>query len=561
MPKTESNPLKPRSHDVMEGPERSPHRAMFHAMGFTDEQLVKPHIGVASSWNEVTPCNIHLNRLAQHAKDGVREAGGMPVEYGTIAVSDGIAMGHEGMKASLMTREAIADSVELVAFAQRFDGLVTIAGCDKSLPGMVMASARLNIPSVFIYGGTIMPGTYHGKDVTIQDVFEAVGAYTMGKISSTELKTLENAACPGEGSCAGMFTANTMASAIEALGMSLPGSASVPAVDERRIRVCVESGKAVLNLLKQGIKPRDIITRKSLENAIAVCVAIGGSTNSVLHLLAIAHEAGVKLKIEDYDRISRRTPHIADMKPGGRYVMVDLDRVGGVPIIMKALLDAGLLHGDALTVTGKTVKENLKDVVFPTNQDVVHPVKSPINPTGAIVILKGNLAPEGCVVKIAGVKNLKHQGPAKVFNREEDAFAAVKARQIKAGDVVVIRYEGPKGGPGMREMLALTAALVGEGLGDSVALLTDGRFSGATHGLMAGHVAPEAAVGGPIAIVKNGDTIRIDATRRRIEVELTAKEIRQRLKKWKPPRPKYTHGALAKYARYVRSAAQGAICD
>jgi len=561
MPKTESNPLKPRSHDVMEGPERSPHRAMFHAMGFTDEQLVKPHIGVASSWNEVTPCNIHLNRLAQHAKDGVREAGGMPVEYGTIAVSDGIAMGHEGMKASLMTREAIADSVELVAFAQRFDGLVTIAGCDKSLPGMVMASARLNIPSVFIYGGTIMPGTYHGKDVTIQDVFEAVGAYTMGKISSTELKTLENAACPGEGSCAGMFTANTMASAIEALGMSLPGSASVPAVDERRIRVCVESGKAVLNLLKQGIKPRDIITRKSLENAIAVCVAIGGSTNSVLHLLAIAHEAGVKLKIEDYDRISRRTPHIADMKPGGRYVMVDLDRVGGVPIIMKALLDAGLLHGDALTVTGKTVKENLKDVVFPTNQDVVHPVKSPINPTGAIVILKGNLAPEGCVVKIAGVKNLKHQGPAKVFNREEDAFAAVKARQIKAGDVVVIRYEGPKGGPGMREMLALTAALVGEGLGDSVALLTDGRFSGATHGLMAGHVAPEAAVGGPIAIVKNGDIILIDATRRRIEVELTAKEIRQRLKKWKPPRPKYTHGALAKYARYVRSAAQGAICD
>jgi dihydroxy-acid dehydratase len=545
----------------MEGPERSPHRAMFHAMGFSDEQLARPHIGVASSWNEVTPCNIHLNRLAQHAKEGVREAGGMPIEYGTIAVSDGIAMGHEGMKASLMTREAIADSVELVAFAQRFDGLVTIAGCDKSLPGMVMASARLNIPSVFIYGGTIMPGTFHGKDVTIQDVFEAVGAYTMGKMSSSELKTLENAACPGEGSCAGMFTANTMASAIEALGMSLPGSASVPAVDERRIQVCVESGKAVLHLLKLGIKPRDIITRKSLENAIAVCVAIGGSTNSVLHLLAIAHDAGVKLKIEDYDRISRRTPHIADMKPGGRYVMVDLDRIGGIPVVMKELLNAGLLHGDAMTVTGRTVKENLKDVLFPTQQDVVHPVKAPINPTGAIVILKGNLAPEGCVVKVAGVKNLKHQGPAKVFNREEDAFAAVKARRIKAGDVVVIRYEGPKGGPGMREMLALTAALVGEGLGDSVALLTDGRFSGATHGLMAGHVAPEAAVGGPIAIVKNGDIVRIDATRRRIDVELTANEIRQRLKKWKPPRPHFTHGALAKYARYVRSAAQGAICE
>ena len=561
MGSNETSKLKPRSRDVMEGPERSPHRAMFHAMGFSDEQLARPHIGVASSWNEVTPCNIHLNRLAQHAKEGVREAGGMPIEYGTIAVSDGIAMGHEGMKASLMTREAIADSVELVAFAQRFDGLVTIAGCDKSLPGMVMASARLNIPSVFIYGGTIMPGTFHGKDVTIQDVFEAVGAYTMGKISSNELKTLENAACPGEGSCAGMFTANTMASAIEALGMSLPGSASVPAVDERRIQVCFESGKAVLNLLKMGIKPRDIITRKSLENAIAVCVAIGGSTNSVLHLLAIAHEAGVKLKIEDYDRISRRTPHIADMKPGGRYVMVDLDRIGGIPVVMKELLNAGLLHGDAMTVTGRTVKENLKDVVFPTQQDVVHPVKSPINPTGAIVILKGNLAPEGCVVKVAGVKNLKHQGPAKVFNREEDAFASVKARRIKAGDVVVIRYEGPKGGPGMREMLALTAALVGEGLGDSVALLTDGRFSGATHGLMAGHVAPEAAVGGPIAVVKNGDIIRIDATRRRIDIELTAKEIRQRLKKWKPPRPKYTHGALAKYARYVRSAAQGAICE
>ncbi|MEK6683654.1 MAG: dihydroxy-acid dehydratase [Nitrospirota bacterium] len=561
MPKAKADPLKPRSRDVMEGPERAPHRAMFHAMGLSDEQLARPHIGVASSWNEVTPCNMHLNRLAQFAKQGAREAGGTPIEYGTIAISDGIAMGHEGMKASLMTREAIADSVELVAFAQRFDGLVTIAGCDKSLPGMVMASARLNISSVFIYGGTIMPGTFHGKDVTIQDVFEAVGAYTMGKISSNELKALENVACPGEGSCAGMFTANTMASAIEALGMSLPGSASVPAIDERRNRVCVESGKAVLNLLKLGIKPRDIITRKSLENAIAVCVAIGGSTNSVLHLLAIAHEAGVKLKIEDYDRVSRRTPHIADMKPGGRYVMVDLDRIGGIPVVMKELLDAGLLHGDAMTVTGKTVKENLKDIVFPTHQDVVHPVKSPISPTGAIVILKGNLATEGCVVKVAGVKNLRHRGPAKVFNREEDAFAAVKARQIKAGDVVVIRYEGPKGGPGMREMLALTAALVGEGLGDEVALLTDGRFSGATHGLMAGHVAPEAAVGGTIAIVKNGDMIVMDAARRRIDVELTAKEIKQRLKKWKPPRPNYTHGALAKYARYVQSASKGAICE
>lgn len=553
--------LKPRSRDVTEGPERSPHRAMFHAMGLSDEQLARPHIGVASSWNEVTPCNIHLNRLAQHAKEGVREAGGMPVEFGTIAVSDGIAMGHEGMKASLMTREVIADSVELVAFAQRFDGLVTIAGCDKSLPGMVMAGARLNIPSVFVYGGTIMPGTFHGKDVTIQDVFEAVGAYTMGKMSATELKALENVACPGEGSCAGMFTANTMASAIEALGMSLPGSASIPAIDERRNRVCVESGKAVLNLLKQGIRPRDIITRKALENAVAICVAIGGSTNSVLHLLAIAHDAGVRLRIEDFDRISRRTPHIADMKPGGRYVMVDLDRIGGIPVVMKELLNAGLIHGDAVTVTGKTVKENLKDVVFPTGQDVVHPVKSPINPTGTMAILKGNLAPEGCVVKVAGVKKLQHRGPARVFDREEDAFMAVEEKRIKAGDVVVIRYEGPKGGPGMREMLALTAALVGEGLGDKVALLTDGRFSGATHGLMAGHVAPEAAMGGPIAIVKNGDLINFDVMKRRLDIELSVSEIKRRLKSWKAPRPKYTQGALAKYAKTVGSASKGAICN
>jgi dihydroxy-acid dehydratase len=552
--------LKLHSWEVTEGAERAPHRAMFHAMGLSDEQLAKPQIGVASSWNEVTPCNIHLNRLAQFAKEGVRQSGGLPIEFGTIAVSDGIAMGHEGMKASLMTREVIADSVELVAFAERFDGLVTIAGCDKSLPGMIMGSLRLNLPSVFIYGGTIMPGSFHGHDVTIQDVFEAVGSHAMGKLPTNELKSLENVACPGAGSCAGMFTANTMASAFEALGMSLPGSASVPAVDERRNQLCVASGHAVLNLLKEDIRPRDIITRKALENAIAVVVAIGGSTNSVLHLLAIAQEAGVKLHIDDFNPISRRTPHIADMKPGGRYVMVDLDRIGGVPVVMKELLDAGLLHGDALTVTGRTVKENLRDVRFPSGQDVVHPVKSPINPTGTLAILKGNLSPEGCVVKTAGVKVLRHRGPARVFNREEDAFAAVKQRKIKAGDVVVIRYEGPKGGPGMREMLALTAALVGEGLGDKVALLTDGRFSGATHGLMAGHVAPEAAVGGPIAIVKNGDLIEIDAAKRRIHVELTGQEIRRRLKSWKAPKPRFTHGALAKYARVVQSASVGAVC-
>jgi dihydroxy-acid dehydratase len=560
MSKRTSHGLKLHSWEVTEGAERAPHRAMFHAMGLTDEQLAKPQIGVASSWNEVTPCNIHLNRLTQFAKEGVRQSGGMPIEFGTIAVSDGIAMGHEGMKASLMTREAIADSVELVAFAERFDGLVTIAGCDKSLPGMIMGCLRLNLPSVFIYGGTIMPGSFHGHDVTIQDVFEAVGAHAMGKLPAGELKELEQVACPGAGSCAGMFTANTMASAFEALGMSLPGSASVPAIDERRDHICTASGHAVLHLLKEGITPRDIITKKALENAIAVVVAIGGSTNSVLHLLAVAREAGVPLKIDDFNRISKRTPHLADMKPGGRYVMVDLDRVGGVPVVMKVLLDAGLLHGDALTVTGRTVKENLRDVRLPSGQDVVHPVASPINPTGTLAILKGNLAPEGCVVKTAGVKLLRHRGPARVFNREEDAFAAVKQRRIKAGDVVVIRYEGPKGGPGMREMLALTAALVGEGLGDKVALLTDGRFSGATHGLMAGHVAPEAAVGGPIAIVKNGDFIEIDAIKRRIDIDLTAQEIRRRLKSWKAPKPRFTHGALAKYARLVQSASVGAVC-
>jgi dihydroxy-acid dehydratase len=553
--------LKPRSWEVTEGPDRAPHRAMFHAMGLSNEQLAKPHIGVASSWNEVTPCNIHLNRLAQHAKEGVRAAGGTPIEFCTIAVSDGIAMGHEGMKASLITREVIADSVELTAIAQRFDGLVTIAGCDKSLPGMVMAAARLNLSSVFVYGGTIMPGIFHNRPVTIQDVFEAVGAYEAGKMSLDELQALEGVACPGAGSCAGMYTANTMASAIEALGMSLPGSASIPAIDERRNQVCKASGQAVLHLLELGIRPRDIITRKAIENAIAVCVAIGGSTNSVLHLLAIAHAAGVKLRIEDFDRISRKTPHLADMRPGGHYVMAELDRVGGIPIVMKELLDAGLLHGDALTVTGKTVKENLQGVRFHTGQNIVSPVKSPINPTGTMAILKGNLAPEGCVVKVAGVKKLQHRGPALVFNREEDAFKAAEKKRIKPGDVVVIRYEGPRGGPGMREMLALTAALVGQGLGDKVALVTDGRFSGATHGLMAGHVAPEAAVGGPIAIVRNGDLIRFDAMKRRLDVELSAGEIKRRLKSWKAPRPKYTHGALAKYAKTVGSAARGAICD
>ncbi|MGH7275347.1 MAG: dihydroxy-acid dehydratase [Nitrospiria bacterium] len=553
--------LKIRSWEVTEGFARAPHRAMFRAMGHTDESLARPHIGVASSWNEVTPCNFHLNRLAQKAKEGVRAAGGTPIEFVTIAVSDGIAMGHEGMKASLVSREVIADSVEVVAIAQRFDGLVTIAGCDKSLPGMVMAAARVNIPSVFIYGGTILPGSFESHPVTIQDVFEAVGAYEVGKISLQKLEQLERVACPGEGSCAGMYTANTMASAIEALGLSLPGSASIPAVDERRNQVCVSSGRAVMKLLQQNIRPRDILTRKAFENAIAVCVAIGGSTNAVLHLLAIAHESGVRLTIGDFDRISRRTPHIADMRPGGHYVMAELDKVGGVMRVMKELLDAGLLHGDTLTVTGKTIKENLQDVKVIDHQDVVRPIRSPIYPTGTLAILKGNLAPEGCVVKVAGIKNLKHRGPARVFNCEEDAFEAVKEKRIRAGDVVVIRYEGPRGGPGMREMLSLTAALVGQGLGEEVALMTDGRFSGATHGLMAGHVTPEAAVGGPIAIVKNGDLITMDVQKRRLDVELSATEIKRRLRSWKAPRLKYTQGALAKYARTVQPASKGAVCN
>jgi dihydroxy-acid dehydratase len=563
MPKKqkETGKLKIRSWEVTEGFTRAPHRAMFRAMGHTDETLARPHIGVASSWNEVTPCNFHLNRLAQKAKEGIRMAGGTPIEFGTIAVSDGIAMGHEGMKASLISREVIADSVEIVATAQRFDGLVTIAGCDKSLPGMVMASVRLNIPSVFIYGGTILPGIFEDHPVTIQDVFEAVGAYEVGKMSLGKLDQLERVACPGEGSCAGMYTANTMASAIEALGLSLPGSASIPAVDERRNQACIASGEAVVKLLQQNIRPRDILTRKAFENAIAVCVAIGGSTNAVLHLLAIAHESGVRLSLADFDRISRRTPHIADMRPGGRYVMAELDKVGGVRRVMKELLEAGLLHGDPLTVTGQRVKENLQDVSLGDGQDVVRPVRYPIHPSGTLAILKGNLAPEGCVVKLAGVKNLKHRGRARVFNCEEDAFEAVKQRRIKAGDIVVIRYEGPKGGPGMREMLALTAALVGQGLGEEVALMTDGRFSGATHGLMAGHVAPEAAVGGPIAILKNGDMITMDAEKRRLNVELSAAEMKRRLKSWRPPRVKYTAGALAKYARMVQTASKGAVCS
>jgi len=553
--------LKHRSWAVTEGPERAPHRSMFRAMGLNDEDLSRPMIGVASSWNEVTPCNVHLNRLASSVKEGIREASGTPIEFCTIAVSDAISMGHEGMKASLVSREVIADSVELVTFAERFDGMVAIAGCDKSLPGMLMGLARLNLPSVFLYGGTIMPGHFAGRDVTIQDVFEAVGAYAQKKMTAEALRELEGMACPGPGSCAGMYTANTMAAAIEALGMSVPGSANIPAMAEARTEICIQSGKVAMNLLAAGITPRQILTREAFENAITLVVATGGSTNSVLHLLAIANEAGVPLTVDDFNRITDRTPHIVDLRPGGTYVMADLDRVGGVPRVLKVLLDAGLLHGDAMTVTGKTMKENLRDVPAGDEQKVIRSISQPINKTGTIRILKGNLAPEGAVVKVAGVKNLRLEGPARVFECEEDAMAAILKGEIKAGDIVVIRYEGPKGGPGMREMLAVTGALHGEGLGDKVGLMTDGRFSGATHGLMVGHVAPEAAIGGPIAAVRTGDRILIDAQERTLELRVSDEEIKQRLSQWKAPEPRYKTGVLGRYARLVSSASQGAVLN
>ncbi len=550
-----------RSRKVVEGPERAPHRAMYKAMGLTDEDLSKPLIAVSNTCNEATPCNMHLGRLAARAKEGVVSAGGTPREFTTIAVSDGIAMGHEGMKASLISREVIADSIELMVHAHQYDGLVGIAGCDKSLPGTMMAMARINIPSVFVYGGTIMPGSYQGKDLTIQDVFEAVGSYSSGQLNLEQLKQIENHACPGAGSCAGMYTANTMASVSEALGIALPGSASPPAEDIRRSEICFETGKAVMNLLENGIRPRDILTFEAFENAIAIVNAIGGSTNAVLHLLAIAKEAGVKLTYNDFERVRKRTPHIASMRPGGFYVMLDLDKVGGVPLMMSKLLEKGLLHGDVLTVTGKTLQENLANVTFtvPADQKVLKPIESPIHKTGTLKILKGSLAPDGAVVKIASVQNLRFEGKAKVFNREEDAFDAISKGKIREGDVVVIRYEGPKGGPGMREMLAVTAAIVGQGLGEKIVLITDGRFSGATRGLMAGHVAPEAAVGGPIGLLKNGDVISIDAEKGRLDVKLTKKELTARQKRWKPMKPRYRWGVMAKYASLVGSAAEGAV--
>ncbi len=548
-----------KSRDLLDGPGRAPARAMLKAVGFTDADLSRPLVGVANTWIEVMPCNFHLRRLSERVKAGIRAAGGTPIEYNTIAVSDGISMGTEGMKASLISREVIADSIELVARGHLFDAVVALSGCDKTIPGTVMALARLNLPSLMLYGGSIMPGKFQGHDVTIQDVFEAVGKHGTGKMTDAELKDLEDHACPGPGACGGQFTANTMSIAFEFLGISPMGMNGVPAMDSHKDDVAFQCGQMVMELLKNDLRPRQIITRKSIDNAIAAVATTGGSTNAVLHLLAIAQEAGVRLTIDDFDKINRKVPLLADLKPGGRFTAADLYAAGGTTLVAKRLLDAGILHGNQPTVTGRTIGEEAARATETPGQQVLRPLANPIKPTGGMVILKGNLAPEGCVVKVAGHSMMKFRGPAKVFDREEDAFAAVKARQIKAGDVVVIRYEGPSGGPGMREMLGVTAAIVGAGLGDSVALLTDGRFSGATHGLMAGHVAPEAVRGGPIAAIKNGDMITFDIAKRKLDVELSAKEIKARLKKVKQPTPRYTSGVMGKYARHVSSASLGAI--
>ncbi len=552
--------MKQRSQVVFEGADRAPNRAYLRAMGLDDEDIGRPFVGVSNTWNEVTPCQVNLRRLATRAKEGVRSAGGTPFEFGTITVSDGIAMGHEGMKASLPSREVIADSIELMCHAHGYDALVGLAACDKSEPGTMLAMLRLNIPSIYVYGGSMLPGEYGGRKVTIQDVFEAVGTHAAGKMSGEELRELECSACPGEGTCAGLYTANTMASCAEAMGLSLPGHATIPAPDPAREKAAEEAGRAVMGLLEQGIRPRDIVTFEALENAITMDVAMGGSTNSVLHLLAIAHEARVKLDLEDFHRLSARTPHIVDMRPGGRFVMAELHAVGGIPRVLQTLLKAKLLHGDALTVTGRTLAEDLRDFKFEGGkQEVIRPLEDPLRRTGALVILRGNLAPEGAVIKISGVKNLVHRGRAKVFNREQDALEAALRGDIFEGDVVVLRYEGPKGGPGMREMLSLTAALYGRGIGEETALVTDGRFSGATRGPMVGHVSPEAMVGGPIALVREGDEVTVDAKERRLEVGVSRDEMAKRRRAWRAPPPRYPTGALAKFASLVQSASRGAV--
>ena len=556
--------VKLRSRDVTEGNQKAASRAMLRAVGLADDDWVKPQVAIANSWNEVTPCNVSLKRLAARAKVGVREAGGVALEFGTITVSDGISMGHEGMRASLVSREVICDSVETVMHAERFDGFVGLAGCDKSIPAMLMAAARLNLPSVFVYNGSTLPGVHNGKNIDITTVFEAIGACAAGKMSQQELEEIEREACPGEGACGGMFTANTMSSIAEALGMSLPGSASPPAVDSRRDDDAQRAGAAVVNLLRLGIYPRDIMTKKAFENAIAIVNALGGSTNAVLHLLAIANEAGVPLSLDDFNRIAAKVPHIADTKPGGKYHMTDIDRVGGVPVVMKHLLDAGLLHGDVMTVTGKTMAENLAELNPPApDGEVIHPLSNAIHAEGGINILRGSLAPNGAVVKVAGLsaEQMHFEGPARVFDGEDGAMAAILSGDIKPGTVLVIRYEGPKGGPGMREMLAITGAMKGAGRGSDCALITDGRFSGGTWGFCIGHVAPEATNGGPIAFVNDGDRILIDVPSLKLDLLISEAELANRKKGWKPNPPRYTSGVLAKFAKLAQGADRGAITN
>lgn len=547
------------SRHVTEGPGRAPHRSYYYAMGLTEEEINQPFVGVATCWNEAAPCNISLSRQAQSVKKGVKECGGTPREFTTITVTDGIAMGHQGMKSSLVSRDVIADSVELTVRGHCYDALVGVAGCDKSLPGMMMAMCRLNIPSVFMYGGSILPGKFKGRDVTVVDVFEAVGRHAAGTMSDEDLHELECVACPSAGACGGQFTANTMATVSEAIGLALPGSAGSPAPYEDRDRWAVESGRAVMALIASGLRPRDIVTRKALENAAVVVAATGGSTNAGLHLPAIANECGIDFTMDDVVEIMRRTPYIADLKPGGKYVALDVHNIGGIPVILKALMDGGLLHGDCMTVSGKTLAENLKDVVFPTDQDVVYPVSRAISQTGGVVGLKGNLAPDGAIVKIAGMENLVFEGSALCFDSEEEAFEAVNQRAYKAGDVIVVRYEGPKGGPGMREMLSTTSAIYGQGMGDKVALITDGRFSGATRGFCVGHVGPEAAVGGPIALLKNGDRIRLDAGAGTMDVLIDDAELAARRAGWTPRRTDYNSGAIWKFAQTVGPAHLGAL--
>ena len=551
--------LNKKSKVVTQGDDRAPARSMLRAVGLTDEDMNKPFIGIANLASDVTPCNVHLDRIAQKAKIGVRDAGMVPMMFGTITISDGISMGTEGMKASLVTREIIADSIEAVVFGESLDGLLAVAACDKNMPGVMMAMARLNVPSIFVYGGAILPGKYDGKDINIQDMFEAVGAYSRGDLSLKQLIDMEKVACPGEGACAGMFTANTMSSAIEAMGMSIPGASSIPAVDPRNEAVAVKSGEFLIDLIKKDIKPRDIMTKRAFENAITAVLAMGGSTNAVLHLLAMAHEAEVDLNIEDFNTLSEKTPYITNLRPGGKYVMSDVDKAGGVPVILKELLNAGLLHGDVLTITGKTMTENLSEITTKPDNEVIYSHNTPRSSTGGLVILKGNLAPEGAVFKVAGTKHIKHEGPAKVYNGEREAFNAITSGKVVDEDVVIIRYEGPKGGPGMQEMLAVTGAIMGAGLGDSTMLITDGRFSGATRGPSIGHVAPEAAVGGPIAFVENGDIVSMDADTKELILHISDEELSNRKKDWTAPEINVKNAFLRKYAKLVSSASIGAV--